>query len=430
MACSIAAMNDSMIVRRERVATALGFTNEILVVTAGAPIPLPENTDQCYPFITHAEFAFLSDLEMPAALVAYDPKSPQGERWQDFTPLVTEAERVWEGRTQAPGRPLPEFEAWLSARKGRPLAVLGAGLSGVSIDANATQRARTRLHHARRPKDAGEIALMRQAAAATAAGYARVAGLIAPGVSERRIQIELEAEFLRGGASQPGFGTIVGAGSNSAVLHFSPSARLVADGDFVLIDSGAQFGRYTADVTRTFLVGAVSQFQRDLYQVVLDAQVRAIARCRPGVEWKDVHLGCAIDMMGGLRDMGLVKGDPQELVEREAHTLFFPHGIGHLVGLGVRDASGLLPGREKDPRPCLRTLRMDLPLEEGYIATVEPGLYFIPAILQDPVRRARYNADINWGLVDAHLHIGGVRIEDDVLVTAAGPDVLTAAIPK
>lgn len=430
MACSIAAMNDSMTVRRDRVAAALGLTNEVFLVSAGTPIPLPENTDQCYPFITHAEFAFLSGVEIPGAVVAFDPQAPVGERWQDFTPLVTEAERVWEGRTQAPGRPLPDLDGWLAARKGRPLAVLGAGLGSVAFDPAATQRVRTRLHHARRPKDAGEIALMRQAAAATAGGYARVAELLAPGVSERRIQVELEAEFLRGGASQPGFGTIVGAGSNSAVLHFSPSARLVADGDFVLIDSGAQVGRYTADVTRTFLVGGVSQFQKDLYQVVLDAQVRAISRCKPGVEWKDIHLGCAIDMMSGLREMGLVKGDPQSLVEREAHTLFFPHGIGHLVGLGVRDASGLLPGREKDPRPCLRTLRMDLPLEEGYIATVEPGLYFIPAILQDPVRRARYNADVAWELVDAHLHVGGVRIEDDVLVTAAGPDVLTAAIPK
>ncbi len=110
--------------------------------------------------------------------------------------------------------------------------------------------------------------------------------------------------------------------------------------------------------------------------------------------------------------------------------LFFPHGLGHMLGLGVRDAGGLEPGRTKDPRPCLRSLRMDLILRPGYIVTVEPGLYFIPAILQDYGRRTRYADCVNWPLVDEHLQLGGVRIEDNILVTAEGPVNLTAAIPK
>jgi Xaa-Pro aminopeptidase len=118
------------------------------------------------------------------------------------------------------------------------------------------------------------------------------------------------------------------------------------------------------------------------------------------------------------------------LVEQEAHTLFFPHGIGHMLGLGVRDASGLLPGRTKDPRPGLRTLRMDLPLAAGYVVTVEPGLYFIPALLNDPARRSRYAQAVNWPLVDQHLALGGVRIEDNILVTEGAPEVLTKEIPK
>ena len=110
--------------------------------------------------------------------------------------------------------------------------------------------------------------------------------------------------------------------------------------------------------------------------------------------------------------------------------MFFPHGLGHMVGLGVRDGSGVLPGRTKDPRPSLRTLRMDLPLAAGYVVTVEPGLYFIPALLNDPLRRARFRDSVNWPLVDQHLALGGVRIEDNVLVTGGAPEVLTAAIPK
>jgi Xaa-Pro aminopeptidase len=214
------------------------------------------------------------------------------------------------------------------------------------------------------------------------------------------------------------------------VLHFSPGPRRVADGDFVLIDSGAQVGRYTADVTRTFLVGNVSAFQRDLYQLVLGAQRRAIARCVIGAEWKELHLTCAVEMTAGLVEMGILRGNAESLVEQEVHSLFFPHGLGHLVGLGVRDGSGMLPGRTKDPRPCLRSLRMDLPLQEGYLVTVEPGLYFIPPILEDSARRLKHRREVNWELVDQHSHIGGVRIEDDVLVSAAGPEVLTASIPK
>jgi Xaa-Pro aminopeptidase len=423
-------MADLLSERRARVAAALGLTDEILLLASGEPLPLPENTDQCYPFIAHAEYAYLSANEGPGGVIAYDPKEKPGSDWVDFVPEITEGERIWEGRTQAPGRLLRELEGWLAARQGRPVVLLGEPLKGVAAAQPQTQRTRQLLTHARRPKDAGELALLRQAAAATAAGYRRIQNILTPGLTERDLQVELEAEFFRHGAGQPGFGTIVGSGPNSAVLHFAPSSRRISEGDFVLVDSGAQVGRYTADVTRTLVAGKPSAFQRDLYDCVLRAQVRAIGACRPGAEWKEVHLDCAVQLTAGLVAMGVMRGDPRDLVEREVHTLFFPHGLGHLVGLGVRDGSGVLPGRVKDPRPCLRTLRMDLPLQEGYVVTVEPGLYFIPPILQDPVRRERHAKDVNWALVDSQLHVGGVRIEDDVLVTSDGPDVLTAMIPK
>ena len=150
----------------------------------------------------------------------------------------------------------------------------------------------------------------------------------------------------------------------------------------------------------------------------------------PGTEWKDLHLATAVDLMAALATMGVVRGNPQSLVEQDVHTLFYPHGLGHMVGLGVRDAGGLEPGRKPDPRPSLRSLRMDLVLREGYIVTVEPGLYFIPAILGDPVRRLRHGATVNWELIDRHRGIGGVRIEDNILVTSGEPVNLTAAIPK
>lgn len=416
--------------RRLRIARALPLADGVLVIGAGEPIPLPEGSDQCYPFRSHAEYLYLAGQECAGGVLAFDPRDGDEAGWQSFVPPVTEGERVWEGRTQRPGLPLAGFEGWLAARAGRPVAQLGAPVRAVDGDPGLTTRTREALTHARRLKDAGEIALVRRAATATTAGFARIAEFLRPGVTERALQIELEVEFFRAGGSRTGYSTIVGSGPNAAVLHFEPSGRVVRAGEFVLVDAGAEIDRYTADVTRTFVAGKPTAFQRELYHVVLHAQERAIARCVPGAEWKEIHLATTVDMVAGLVDMGLMRGLPEALVEQEAHALFYPHGLGHMVGLGVRDGSGLLPGRTKDPRPSLRTLRMDLPLQAGYLLTVEPGLYFIPPLLTDPGRRSRYRDCVNWEVVDQHLDDGGVRIEDNVLVTGGAPEVLTAAIPK
>jgi Xaa-Pro aminopeptidase len=416
--------------RRERLAAALRLSDEILLIGAGLPVSLPENTDQTYPFRAHSEFFYVTGLECPGAIVAFDPHEGPRAGWRLFVPEVTEAERVWEAREQTAGEPLAALPAWIATRRNRPLAQLGAPLLGVRADEVLTVKIREAFTHARRPKDEPEIATMRRAAAATAAGYSQAAAIIAPGVTERAIQIELEAGFFRHGATRTGYGTIVGTGPNSAVLHFEPTTRAAREGEFVLIDAGAEIDRYVIDVTRTYVAGPPSSFQRDLYQVVLAAQEKAIARCLAGAEWRDVHLQCAVDLTAGLVSLGLMRGPAESLVEQEAHLLFFPHGLGHLVGLGVRDASGTLPGRPRSTRPSLKSLRLDLPLAPGYVVTVEPGLYFIPAQLNDPKRRERFREAVVWDQVEPHLSLGGVRIEDNVLVTSGAPEVLTAAIPK
>ncbi len=423
-------MTDFLSARRERVAGALQLDEAILLVGAGEPVALPENSDQTYPFRSHAEYIYLAGQECAGGVVAFDPRDGTTAGWVSFVPEVTEGERVWEGREQAPGTPLASLVGWLSERAGRPVAMLGAPLPKIAFDEARSARVREQLKHPRRPKDAHEIALVRRAVTATEQGYAKLKSLLRPGITERALQIELEAEFFRGGGTRPGYGTIVGSGPNSAVLHFEPSSRLLQAGEFVLVDAGAEVDRYMADVTRTYVVGEPTAFQRDLYQIVLAAEERAITRCVPGAEWKAIHLATAVEMVAGLVSMGVMRGNAESLVEQEAHALFFPHGLGHMVGLGVRDGSGLAPGRTKDPRASLKTLRMDLPLAPGYLVTVEPGLYFIPPLLNDPARRARFRDCVNWPLVEQHLHLGGVRIEDNILVTPGAPEVLTAAIPK
>lgn len=421
--------------RRARLARTLHLTDEILIVGAGNLLPKPELSEQMLPFIAHQEYYYLTgNAGAFGGIIAFDPHDQKGGRgdagWVSFVPRVTDSEQLWEGRQQQPGELLDQFAPWLAARKERPVILLGAPIPGIEGDARLSADVREIYLHSRRLKEPAEIDLMRHCAYKTAAGYAAVQPMLRPGFSERRIQVEIEAEYCRRGATKAGYDTIVGSGPNSALLHAIPSQRAFKEGDFVLIDSGAEVDRYVIDVTRTYVAGRPTAFQRDLFQIVVATQSRAIARCEPGVEWKDIHFSAATDLVAGLVDMGILRGNPSSLVEQEVHTLFFPHGIGHMVGLGVRDASGQEPDRPKDPRPSLASLRMDLILRSSYIVTVEPGLYFIPALLNKPVHRERFRAAVNWSLVDQYREIGGVRIEDTILVNHGVPENLTRMIPK
>lgn len=415
--------------RRERTAATWSLTSdECVLVGAGTPVPIPGGADQCFPFLAHTEYVWLAGHETPDAVLAFDPRSG----WTDFVPEVTQDERVWEGRTESRGTPRSQLAAWLAARRGRAVVTLGCPVPEMPhTDPARTETLRQGLLHARRPKDAHELALMERAVHATAEGYRALGATLRPGASERELQVELEHGFLMGGADRTGYGSIVGIGSNAGVLHFAPGARRAAPGDVVLVDAGAEVGRYTADVTRTYRIpGGDDGFFRDLHALVLHTEREAIARCRPGAEWRDLHLGAARTIAEGLVRLGLLQGTPDGLVERDVHALFFPHGLGHMVGLGVRDASGYLPGRVRSPRPGLAFLRADLPLERGYLMTVEPGVYFIPALLNDPALRERHRDAVRWDRVEPLLGFGGIRIEDDVLVTDGEPRVLTADIPQ
>jgi len=413
--------------RRARIAAAWNLNDDVVLVGAGGKIPIPGGGDQSYPFIAHSDYYYLADREVIGGVVAFDPK----EGWVDFVPDVTTAERVWEGRTDPPGTPLSQLEGWLATRRGRPLAVLGCAIPGVTGDEARAAELGAVLFHARRPKDQVELERMRAAAAATVPGYAAARRLIRAGVTERMIQVEMEAEFFRHGGSGTAYESIVASGANSAVLHFPPTSRVIREGDNVLIDAGAAIGRYVSDVTRTYRVpGGDDGFFRDLYQVVLGVEEHAISRCTAGREWQDAHFEAAVGLVDGLVSLGIMKGAPQSLVESDAHALFFPHGLGHLVGLGVRDASGRAPGRQPSKRAGLANLRADLPLERGYAITVEPGIYFIPPLLNDRANRDKYRDAVAWDRVERLLDFGGIRIEDNVVITDGAPEVLTAGVPK
>src|ERR1043166_283310 len=218
--------------RRRRVAEVMGLRDEILLIGAGKPIPIPEGTDQTYPFFAQPEYYYLTGIDSPGGVLAFDPRQSSSKRCVSFFPDVTDDEKRLEGRTQPIGTPLPRLEPWLGERRGRQVINLGVPLRGVRSDEGDVARTREQFTHVRRAKDEIEVGLLRRAAIATAKGFAVARRHIRAGITERALQIELEAEFFRNGADGVGFPTIVGSGPNSAVLHFPPSPRKIRRGDF------------------------------------------------------------------------------------------------------------------------------------------------------------------------------------------------------
>ena len=194
-------------------------------------------------------------------------------------------------------------------------------------------------------------------------------------------------------------------------------------------DAGAEYRRYASDITRTYPAsGELTPAQTDLHAIVLHANRVATERCTAGTEWRDVHRTAALAIAEGLAAFGLLRGTPETLVASGAVHVFFPHGVGHMVGLGIRDAGEVLPGRD-EPADAFPRLRVDLPLLPGYTVTIEPGIYFVPALLADRDLRARHRDAIDWDRAERMLDFGGIRIEDNVLVTDDGWEVLTADVP-
>ena len=413
--------------RRAAVAEAWGLTDEIVLIGAGDPIGILGGADLTYPFRAHSEYYYLTDRNRPGCVLAFDPHGG----WFDYVPPVTESDRLWSGAPdgELDGLPLPELDGWLKARSGRPVACLGTPPAAIEFDADLSAELQFGLNDVRRAKDTVELARMRAAERATRAAFAVARQLLEDGVTERQVQIELEAEALRRGGDAMAYDTIIASGPNSAVLHCAPTARRMRAGELVLIDAGAACAGYASDITRTYPVGGVlDPEQRELHSLVRASQLAAIERCTAGTEWREVHLTAARVIAEGLVAFGLLRGRPDALIEAGAAWLFFPHGIGHLLGLGVRDAAGPLRERRDQAAPY-PSLRIDLPLRSGMVVTVEPGVYFVPAILRDPERRQLHHDVVDWDRVDRMIGFGGIRLEENVLVTDGGHEVLTADVP-
>ncbi|MCP4259591.1 MAG: aminopeptidase P family protein [Planctomycetes bacterium] len=257
-----------------------------------------------------------------------------------------------------------------------------------------------------------------------------------PGLYERQIAGAMEGIVLSLGG-RLSFPTIFSI--HGETLHNHSHGNLMKAGDIAVNDSGAETGLgYASDITRTIPIsGKFTQRQKEIYNIVLDAQEQAIRATKPGVEFRDIHrLACTV-LTSGLKGLGLMKGDIEEAVNAGAHTLFFQCGLGHMLGLDVHDMEGL--GEDyvgytdtirRNPAFGWRSLRLGKELEAGFVITVEPGIYFIPELIKRWKAENKNSQYINYDMVEKYDDFGGVRIEDDVLVTENSYRVLGKKIPK
>ena len=332
------------------------------------------------------------------------------------------------GRPVATVPPLERAEAErLAALLGRAVDTLGQSeLDAPLLDAIVALR----LTH-------DDAALGELARVASVSVGAHRAGMraTAPGASEQAICAAMEYELARAGCGTA-YGSIVSV--HGEVLHNHRHDNLLRAGDLLLADVGGESDTgYAADITRTWPVsGRFSASQRALYELVLAMQSAAIAAVKPGARYRDVHLVAARTLLDGLLQLGVLEGELDALLEDGAHALFFPHGIGHLLGLDVHDMedlgdrAGYAAGRTRSAQFGLSYLRLDRDLAPGMLVTIEPGFYQVPSLLADPARVGLSDRALNRSKLAAYADVRGIRIEDDVLVTDTGCRVLTEALAK
>jgi Xaa-Pro aminopeptidase len=280
-----------------------------------------------------------------------------------------------------------------------------------------------------------EVAEIESALAVTRRMYEKAMSMARPGVREREVAGAMQGVALSHGCPQSFLPIVTVQGQ---VLHNETYLGTLGENDLLLVDSGAEsLEGYASDITRTIPVGGrFTESQRDLYDVVLAMQMGAIESTRPGITNLELHLGAARTCVQGLKDLGLMKGHPDSAVEAGAHALFFPHGLGHMLGLDAHDMEdlgdivGYGEGAKRSEQFGLAALRMARELEPGFVFTIEPGIYFIPALIEKWRDEGLHRDFIEYDALAPFLDFGGIRIEDDVLVTEDGHRVLGPPIPK
>ncbi|MBE0639172.1 MAG: aminopeptidase P family protein [Bacteroidales bacterium] len=316
--------------------------------------------------------------------------------------------------------------------------ILLESLTGIKI-ADQKERASVPLIKAivdlRNIKDENEIAELEKAAAIGYDMHVLSMKMAKPGILEREIAGAIEGLALSGGASVS-FPIILS--QNGETLHNHDHSQVLQAGRLMITDAGAETTmHYASDFTRTIPVGGkFSPKQRDIYQIVLDANNAATAAIKPGVTYQSIHLLAARVIASGLKNVGLMMGDVDEAVRQGAHAMFFPHGLGHMMGLDVHDMENYgedFVGYDEETKRIKQFgtayLRLGRRLQKGFVLTNEPGIYFIPALIAQWKNEGKFREFINYSKAEEYIGFGGIRIEDDILVTETGSQLIGKRIP-
>lgn len=416
--------------RRRRTLMRMMDKNSIAIIPS-AP-ECVRNRDVHYPYRQDSDFLYLTDFTEPESVAVFIPGRQQGE----FILFCRERDpemETWHGRRAGPEGTIRDFHAddafpisdideilpGLLENRNRVYYTMGkdtqfdSRLMGWINQLRQAVRSGAHVphefidleyivHELRLFKSRSEMRLMREAAKITREAHIRAMATCEPGMYEYEIEAEILHAFRRHD-TEPAYPSILGSGPNGCILHYTENNARLRDGDLLLIDAGCEYNGYASDVTRTFPVnGQFTEPQRQLYELVLAAQIAAIKRAQPGNHWNDPHQAAVTVLTKGLIKLGLLKGTPAKLIKEEAYKQFYMHRTGHWLGLDVHDVGDY----KLDDQWRL--------LEPGMVMTIEPGLY-IPADTK--------GIDKKWWDI-------GIRIEDDVLLTKDGNEVLTADIPK
>ncbi|EGW22969.1 Xaa-Pro aminopeptidase [Methylobacter tundripaludum] len=416
--------------RRKQLMQHIGKGNIALI---GSAAVRARNRDVNYPFRQDSDFYYLTGFNEPDSLAVFIPGRKQGE-YILFCREFDEKKALWEGAHAGlegatvhykaddsfPIDDLDDILPGLLEDKGKVYYPIGRdsdldhnllvwinhirsqSRSGVTAPGELASLEHI-LHEMRLFKSPEELKLMRRAADVSANAHVKAMQRCKAGLYEYQIEAEIIYNFIQDGLRAVAYPSIVAGGKNACVLHYTENADKLKSGDLLLIDAGAECDHYAADITRTFPVsGRFSEPQKQLYQLVLDAQAAAIAQIKPGLPWHLAHDASVEVLTKGLVSLGLLKGKVTKLIKDEKYKQFYMHRIGHWLGMDVHDVGDYKLDKE---------WRL---LEPGMVLTIEPGLY-IPADC--------LTVDEQWRGI-------GIRIEDDVLVTAEGHEILTGGAPK
>ncbi len=430
-----------------------------LVLFVGNDLTPMNYEDNPYPFWQDRSFLYYWGLDEPGLVGILDAESGRATLY-GHEPTLDEV--VWTGPqptlAERAGRigadewaPIERLEKDLAAARiaGRPIRMLPLyrvdgrlkvalwlGIRVLETDLLVSRELQEAVVAQRSVKTPEEIAELEKALAITRAMHLEAMRLARPGTAEWEVAGAVEGVALRHGG-RLSFPVIFS--KHGETLHNHSYGNVLAHGDIAVHDSGGVSpSGYAGDITRTLPIGGRFEVrQRQIYEIVLDAEVRSIEAVRPGVRYRDVHLGACRILAEGLRELGIMRGDPDEAVAAGAHALFMPHGLGHMLGLDVHDLEGVdetLAGYgdevARSDQFGLKSLRLARTLQPGFVLTVEPGLYFIPALIERWRAERQHEAFIDYDELASWVGFGGVRIEDDVVVTAEGHRVLGAPIPK